>query len=396
MDRQENIRKVKHLSKKIVILGGGVGGVVAANVLSKKVENATIILIDMNDTHHFQPSYPLVIINQRRPHQITKNLKLLTNKGVEFMQAEVLQIQPDNQLVDTNLGPLNYDYLIIALGAEQHPETVPGQSETAFNMYSFADVCRLRHQLLSFTEGNIVLYIAGIPYIGAIAPYETIFLLDSFFRGRGLRNKVNLTLITPETSPFPQAGPKIGASIRKMMYTRDIKFIAQAKILALNRRQKQLILDGGLHIRGDLFLAIPSHWGPSVTKDTALATTTGWLNVHPTRLVTKYPNIYGVGDATAIRYPLTREWAPKAGIFAHFQAEVVARNIALQIAGKQPSFRYKGKAFGISMLTGYKSARLISINYYRRPQPQMIMMRPSRIAYWAKIGFEKYWLNCWF
>lgn len=381
----------------VLILGGGTGGVVAANVLGKALSKKhRIILVDRNDRHYFKPSYPFVLVNQRRLAQISRKLHHLQKKGVELIQAGVEQVRPELCRVETTLGPLTYDYLVIALGAELHPETVPGLEAGAYIPYLPDQVEALRQKLLTFKKGKIVLFIASLPYSGVIGPLEIMFLLDSYFRQRGVRNQIELTMVTPETAPLPLAGPKVGASVREAMEQREIRFIAGARVLALDANKGRLLLDHGISVPGDLFLGIPSHWGPKALRYSGLTEKGGWITVDPATFSTKADRVYAVGDATALRVPASKVWAPKAGIFAHFQAEVVARNIIALITGKEPSFRFTGKAAGAVLATGLKEGRIAYINYYARPEPRFILLRPSKAAYLVKVAFEKYWLTRWF
>ena len=385
------------MGKTILILGGGTGGVVAANVLGKTLpKKHDIVLVDKNDHHHFYASYPLVMTGRRRPGQVRRPLKLLEHKGVDFIRARVMQIDTESRRVHTSEGSLGYDYLMIALGAEHHPETVPGLAGAAYNPYDFGDVSRLRRKLAAFRRGSIVVFISSLPYTGVIAPWEIMFLLDSYFRRREMREQVGLTLVTPESAPLPLAGPKVGESVRRAMNRRGISLITQAKILSLDQANRKLILDHGIEIPGDLFLGIPSHWGPSALRGSDLTGMGGWVQIDPHTLETGTEGVFAVGDATASILPVSGEWAPKAGFFAHYQAEVAARNIALTATGRKPRFRFTGKAAGAVMLTGHDSGRAAYVNYHALPRPRVILLRPTRAAYLAKVAFEKYWLARWF
>jgi sulfide:quinone oxidoreductase len=384
------------LAKTVVVLGGGAGGVAAVNVLSKTLSrNNRIILVDRKESYHFQGAFPLLMVNQRRPAQLTKRLDNLERKGIEFFQAEVKQIRPQQNLVDTSRESLCYDYLVIALGAEHHPETVPGMAEGSYNPWRFEGACQLRHKLSRFKRGKIVFFMASTPFSCPIAPYEIIFLLDDYYRRRGLRQQVELTLVTPEPTPEPLAGPKVGESVRQMMEERGITLITQAKVLCLDTDQNRLLLDHGIEIPGDLFIGVPSHWGPAALRGSGLTEEGGWVDVDPHTLNTRAENVFAIGDAAALKLPVTKVWAPKAGIFAHYQGEVVARNIASLIAGECPSFRYTAKGFWI-MLTGSGRARYCTVRYRTEPKALITMLRPTRAAYLAKLAIEKYWLVRWF
>ena len=329
---------------KVLILGGGTGGVVAANVLSKTADRKhKIQLVDRNDSHIFYGAFPMLMVNKRKPRDLTRKLERLQKKGIEFIQAEVKGVEPGRSRITTNQGHMDYDYLIISLGAEHHLETVPGLSEGAFNVYSYDDLSRLRKQLEKFKGGKIVLFISSLPSICPPAPYEMIFLLDAYFRERGIREKVELLFITPEPTPEPLAGPKVGQSVRRMIEQRDIGIITESRVLSLDPVKKVLHLDHGISIDADLFLGIPPQWGPEILRNSGLVEEGGWIKVDPHTLETVNKNIFAVGDATALRLPVMNVLAPKAGIFAHYQAEVVARNIACLLKEEKPEFRYTGK-----------------------------------------------------
>lgn len=384
------------MAKTVLVLGGGVGGVVAANVLSKTLpKKHQVILVDRSDSHSMRSSYPLLLVNRRRPAQIIRKLEDLRGKRIQFIQAEVKQLDPINSRVETSAGPFSYDYLIIALGAEHHPETVPGLSAGAYNPWSLNEAEQLRKQLLRFKQGGIVFFLASLPYTGLIAPPETMFLLDSYFRSKGLRERVSLTMVTPEEAPFPLAPPQVGNTMRKEMKQRGIEFITQAKVLSLNPEKSRLVLDHGIEVPGDLFIGVPSHWGPSALTNSGLTENGGWITVDPYTLETSAESVFAVGDAAAVKLPLSKVWAPKAGIYAHYQAEVVARNIASMICGEKAHFRFTGKG-GAVMATGLGQGRYLSVHYYRQPFPRFALYRSTRTAYWAKIAFEKYWLSRWF
>ncbi len=334
------------MTKTVLVLGGGVGGVVASNVLRKTLpKKHRVVLVDRNDSHHFRSSNPLLLVNKRKPEQITRKLERLSRKGIEFIQAEIKHLDPGRRTVETSRGPLDYDYLVVALGAEYHPETVPGMREGSYNPWSFEGAVQLRQKLAAFKRGQIVLFLSSLPFTCPPAPYEIMLLLDEYFRRRGLRGQVDLTLVTPEPTPEPLAGPRVGDSVRRMMEQRVIKLITHARVLSLNfnNGRGSLLLDQGITVPGDLFLGVPSHWGPSVLRDSGLVEEGGWITVDPETLETVDEHVFGIGDAAALKLPVMKVWAPKAGIFAHYQAEVVSRNIACLIAGEKPHYRYTGK-----------------------------------------------------
>lgn len=327
--------------QKTLILGGGVGGIVSSNVLKKAMGSSMqVTVIDRVANHYYASSFPLLMIGERKPGEITRELKDLRKKEIEFINNEIKVIDLENHQVITNKQIIGYDYLIISLGMEYNSETVPGFREFALNAYQFEDVVKISEKLNNSSSGKIVLFISSLPYKCPPAPYEMMFLLDQFFRQRGLRNKVKLTMVTPDYSPEPLAGPRVGQSVRKMMAEKNIELITEAKVLEV--KKNALILDHGTIIPADLLLGIAPHWTPDVLRNTDIVDSSGYVEVDLHTMETRYPGVYAIGDAAAIMLPVIGAYAPKAGIFAHYQGEVVARNIALLAQGLVPKFRYTG------------------------------------------------------
>ncbi|MCL4424549.1 MAG: NAD(P)/FAD-dependent oxidoreductase [Firmicutes bacterium] len=200
-------------SKSILILGSGIAGVVAANRLRRMLSRENrIILVDKEVAHSFTPSYLLVMMGWREQKQITRDLRVLAKKGIEFVPAEVLAIDPTRRVVNTSTGELGYDYLLVALGAELHPELVPGFT-AAHNLYDLRDVLRLREDLRGFTTGQVAIVVSSLPFKCPAAPYEAAFLLDYHFRKLGRRDHINIAVYTPETLPMPTAGSVLGNAL---------------------------------------------------------------------------------------------------------------------------------------------------------------------------------------
>ncbi|HBV89355.1 MAG TPA: pyridine nucleotide-disulfide oxidoreductase [Desulfosporosinus sp.] len=375
--------------KKTLILGGGIGGIVAANALKKHMgASMQVTVVDRETNHYFASSFPLLMIGEKNPSTITRELKQLRRKKIEVLNSEVTKLDLPGHRVTTNQGDLYYDHLVISLGVEYHPEAVSGFSEFALNAYDLKDVIKINNRLNNFSSGQIVLFISSAPYKCPPAPYEIMFLLDQFFRSRRFRHKVKLTIVTPDYSPEPLAPPKVGQRVRKMLKEKGIELITEAKVLKVEKNV--LILDHGTKIHADLLLGIAPHWTPEVLRDTDLVDSRGFVKVNPFTLETRYPSVYAIGDANAIRLPVMGAYAPKAGVFAHAQADVVARNIILSSRGLKPKYQYKGKGMCI-MNTGFGRACYSSVHYYKKPRPFITLLRPTTLAYWAKVAFEKYW-----
>ncbi len=328
--------------QRTLILGGGIGGIVAATVLKRAMgKDMDVTVVDKCPYHFYTSSFPLLMIGQRKPEQITRRLDGLERKGINFVQAKVTGLHLSENSVSTTKGQHAYNYLIIALGVEYHPETVPGFAEYAYDAYDFHDLLKIRKALSQMKKGRIALFISSLPYKCPPAPYEMMFLLDQYFRQKGLRNSIQLALITPDFSPEPLAGPLVGESVRKMLSEKGIELRTEAKVLAVE--ESAVVLDHGGKVPADLLLGIAPHWTHNVLRNIGLTDGDGWVTADQHTLQTGYPGVYAIGDVTGIRLPVIGVLAPKAGIFAHYQAEVVARNIALLATGQNPTFRYTGK-----------------------------------------------------
>ena len=148
----------------VLVLGGGIGGVVAANVLSRKLgREHEIVLVDRRTKHRFSPSYPWLMMGWREPHQITRNLNLLNKKGIKYINGEVLKIDPANRFVKTSTKDFVYDYLIVALGAELAPETIPGFSDKAYHIYELEEAMKFREVLRNFSGGAVAVVCQAFP-----------------------------------------------------------------------------------------------------------------------------------------------------------------------------------------------------------------------------------------
>jgi len=379
--------------KSILILGGGVGGLVAANELRKKLgKEHRVIVIDRKNRYEFTPSFLWLMMGWRKPHQITKDLSLLNKKGIEYINSQVLKIDPANRFVETNVEELTYDYLIIALGAELAPETLPDFSGA---FYELDATMKLRDALRAFPGGNLTIGVSSTPFKCPAAPYEAALLLDYHFRKRGIRDKVDFQFFTPEKLPMPVAGPVVGNMIKQMLEARGINFHPNFKPTSFDARRKKVSFENGEKMKFDFLIAVPPHRSPDRIKEAGLTDDVGCIPVDKRTLRTQYDDLYAIGDVTAIKL-FDGMMLPKAGVFAHAQAEIVAHNIAAEIRGdaKQKEFDGKGYCF---IETGFGKAGFATGDFYTEPR-QVYIKRPrvSRIWHLGKILFEKYWLWRWF
>ena len=381
--------------KTILILGGGTGGLVAANELKKKAgKNTRVILIDKNKTHIYAPAFLGLMLGKRRAKKIQKPLSLLERKGMEVVNEKITRIDPANKTVKTQGGDYKYDYLIISLGAELAPEKVPELTQSGYNLYDLKEVERLRDDLKSFAGGKVAIVISSLPFKCPAAPYEAAFLLDEYFQKKGVRDKIEISIFTPETLPMPAAGPENGKVIKAMVEARNIKFNPEVQLLSVDSNTKKLMFEKNRGESFDLLVYVPPHQGPKVIKESGIGNEMGGVPVNKKTLKTKYENVFAIGDIAAIAL-VSGKPLPKAGVFAHFESEIVVENIISEIKGLPAKKEYDGRALCFLEM-GFGKAGFASGNFYAEPSPVVKMKRPARIWYWGKILFEKYWLWKWF
>lgn len=384
----------------IAVLGGGVGGLVAANELRRLLPSQhRVVLIEKNLQHAFAPSFLWVMVGDRRPEQVARDLRALTYPGVEVIQAEVVAIDPDAQRVETTQQPISYDYLVIALGAEYAPETIPGLEPAAHTFYTWVGSATLSGALRSFpdTGGTVAVVVTALPYKCPGAPHEGAMLIADYFRRRGLASKVRVHLYTPEPQPMPVAGPALGEAVKEMLQRRGVAFHPVQKLAAVDGAAKELHFDGGARVEFDLLVAIPPHRSPRVVRDAGLTNESGWIPVDRATLRTRSEHVYAVGDVTAI--PIPGRWKPdmpmmlpKAGVFAHVQGLVIARRIAAEIMRAPAEAAFDGN--GYCMLeAGEAMAGFAFGNFFATPTPEVHLRQMGRVWHWGKVLFEQWWLT---
>lgn len=381
--------------KTVLILGGGIGGHVAANRLHRLLgRRHRIVLLDRELTFTFSPSLLWMIVGMQQPEQFSSDLGRLARKGIEVRQAEVTAIDPGARRVITSAGEFTADYLLIALGAELAHDLVPGWKPAALNFYCLTGAALTRSALASFPGGRLCLVVASTPYKGPAAPYEAAMLIADYFTRRGIRDKVDLHLYTPEPLPMPVYGAGLGNAVRQMLEERGIVFHPNLKLERVDSEAQALVFAGGARADFDLVLGVPPHRAPRVLRESGLLGEAGWIPVDARTLQTPYERVYAVGDATMVMLPVGKP-LPKAGVFAHYEAEVVAKNIAAELEGNKPAHLFDGRGYWF-LETGAGRAGFASGNFYATPEPSVKMRRPGAHWHWGKILFERWWLRHWF
>ena len=385
-------------STTAVILGGGIGGIVAANKLREQLAaNHRVILVERNEYHAFSPSFLWLVTGDRGPSQIQRPLGSLLRRGVELVHAGVSGIDPGSRRVQTGAGEIRYDYLIVALGADLAWDAVPGLDETIHTFYSFDGSQKLAKALRAFSDGTIAIVVAAAPYKCPGAPHEAAMLIADYFLKRGLSGRVKIQLFTPESQPMPVAGPQLGEAVRGMLESKGVSFHPLCKLARIDAGGRELVFDNGESAHYDLLIAIPPHRAPAVVVEAGLTGPAGWIPVEPQTLATGHPGVYAIGDVTSI--PIPGRWKPdvplslpKAGVFAHAQAEVVARRISCEINGRPAEVSFRGD--GYCMLeAGEDLAGFAFGNFFAQPAPDVQLRQIGRTWHVGKVLFEKWWLS---
>jgi sulfide:quinone oxidoreductase len=379
----------------ILVLGGGVGGLVTANTLRKLLPRQhRVVLVEREAQHLFTPSLLWLMTGDRRADRIVRPLERLERKGIEVIRGEIERIEPEERRVVVNGKTLQGDYVIVSLGAELAPETIPGLAEAGHNFYTLAGAETLRDALRGFRSGRLAVLTATPAYKCPAAPYEAAMLLEYDCRRRGVRSQVQIDLYAAEPGPLGVAGPVVSAGVRQMVEQKGIAYHPEHQVTAVDAGARRIAFANGASAAFDLLAYVPPHRAPRVVREAGLVGESGWVPVDRHTLETRYPGVFAIGDVTGIPLKLGKP-LPKAGVFAHYQGEVVAQNIAHAITGKGRPVRFDGNG-ECFIETGDRKAGLGRGNFYAEPTPQIALKAVGYRWHFGKVLFEKNWLRKWF
>lgn len=383
------------MAETVLILGGGVGGLVAANGLARSLpKQHRVVLVEREASFVFAPSLLWLMTGGRTPEQVSRPLARLEKRGVELVRGTIERIDAEKREVVVAGRAVGGDHLVIALGAELAPELVPGLAEAGHNFYTLAGAEALRDALARFTGGKLAVLTAAPAYKCPAAPYEAAMLLEYSCRKRKLREPTQIDLYAAEPGPLGVAGPEVSKAVRQMVEAKGIAYHPEHQVKEVDAGARVLKFANGVEASFDLLAYVPPHRAPRVVREAGLVAESGWISVDRHTMETKFEGVYALGDVVAIPLKLGKP-LPKAGVFAHAEAEVVARNIARAITGKgkPASFDGEGECF---IETGDGKAGFGKGNFYAEPLPQVKIHAPGRHWHAAKVLFEKDWLRRWF
>jgi sulfide:quinone oxidoreductase len=366
---------------RVVVLGGGVGGTLAANLLDKSLgRDVHVTVVDPTGMHDYQPGYLYVALGEASGHWLSRDERTLLRKGVDLAIERAVRIHPDAQTVQLERGgSLEWDYLVIATGARLVHDAIPGLVEGSYGFYSLNDAERLREALRRFRGGRVRVGIAGIPYKCPPAPVEFTFMVEEYLRKRGIRDRSEVTLLSPLNRAFTiESASKL---IQPIMDKRGIELTTFFNVEAVDPSAGTVESLEGEKVEYDLLVLVPPHKGQQVVIDSELGDPSGWLPTDRFTLqVGEHERIFALGDATNL--PIS-----KSGSTAHFEAPVIASRIASLVRGSAPKKNYGGRVMCF-LETGDGKATALRFDYEHPPVPP----QPNRAWHMAKWIFNRaYW-----
>ena len=378
------------MARTALVLGAGIGGLTVARALRRSLSAGDrVVVVERERSHVFGPALLWYIVGASEPAQFTRSLEALRTTGIDLVRGEVSRIDPAGLTVDAGGKTITGDAMVVALGADYAPESVPGLAEHGLNLYTLAGAQQIRTSLGAFEGGRVVVLTAAAGYKCPAAPYEAAMLIEAFMRKRGVRAKTQIALHAAEPAPMPVAGPVAGAQIKAMLEHKGIGYFPAHQISRVEEGALQF--SDGQTAAFDLLLYVPPHRAPAVVRDAGLCGESGWVPVDRDTLTTKFANVWAIGDVTAIPLKMGRP-LPKAGVFAGRQAEVVAKNLAAVWNGQAATARFDGH--GMCFLeTGGGMAGMGSGNFYAEPLPDVRMRFPNPFWHLGKILYQQFWLR---
>jgi sulfide:quinone oxidoreductase len=381
--------------KTVIILGAGVGGLVAAHRLRRALpRDHRVLLIEREREHLFQPSLLWLAVGSRRLEQIRRPLDGLARKGIELVSATVEAIDPTRRVVAAGGKEYVGDAVFVALGAELAPELIPGLAEGGHNLYTAEGATAIHDALRGFRGGRVVVVTAAPAYKCPAAPYEAAMLVDSWLRRNGVRSTAELDFYAAEPGPMGVAGAEVSAAVRGMVESRGVRYHPDHQVIRVEPVGRTLSFANGASAGYDLLIYVPPHRVPSVVQRSGLAPAGGWVGVDRGTFETAHPEVFAIGDVTTVPLAMGKP-LPKAGVFAHRQAEVVADNLVARWAGRRADQKFNGHG-ACFLEAGGGRAGYGSGNFYAEPTPRIALKGPSRMWHWGKVLFERQWLRKWF
>ena len=371
---------------KILVIGGGMGGTILANNVARSLKDdvksgkVQITMLSASDKHMYQPGLLYVAVGKMTPDEMYRDQASLLEPGIQFHVDPVETFMLDANQVKTKSGKVHgYDILVIATGSRMFPDSIPGLKENAEFFYTEESAVKLFHRIREFQGGKIVIAM-GVPHKCPMAPLEITFMLDDYFRDRGIRDKVQIHYTYPIGRVHTLEN--VAKWAQPEMDKRGITYETLFNLKSVDGEKRMLHSEEGTEINYDMLISIPSHKGMEVIETNKLGQN-GWIPTDRYNLnMEGRSNVFVLGDTTNI--PIS-----KAGSTAHFEAETVGANIVALVKFGVPVRKYDGKVFCF-IQTGSESATYAMFNYIKPPDPKA----PTRAIHWFKLAYNKlYWIS---
>jgi sulfide:quinone oxidoreductase len=386
--------------KRLLILGGGTGGTIMANKMRKELprEDWEITVVDQERTHYYQPGFLFIPFGIYDEKDVIKPKNNFIPVGVNLIFQKIDKINPEeSQVLLDNGVALNYDILIIATGTRIAPEETPGMMgdlwhKNIFDFYTLKGAVALKKFFKTWTGGNLVINIAEMPIKCPVAPLEFTFFADAFFQERGIRDKVNITYVTPLSGAFTK--PRASKMLGSLLEEKNIKLVTDYALAEVDTENKQIVDYAEQAIPFDCLVTIPLHAGDPVIERSGLGDDLGFVPADKNTLQSvKHDNIFVIGDAG--NFPTS-----KAGSVVHFQADILHENLMCYIEGRPFTASFDGHS-NCYIETGHGKGALIDFNYDTEPLPGSFpfpglgpfnLLKESRMNHYGKLMFRWiYW-----
>jgi sulfide:quinone oxidoreductase len=371
---------------KILVVGGGMGGTILVNNLARRLKaemkagKVQLEMLSASDKHAYLPALLYIAVGRMTPDEMYRDQASLLEPGIAFSVDPVEQFMLDKNQVKTKSGRVvSYDLLAIATGSRMFPDSIPGLKENAEFFYTEETAVKLFNRLRQFQGGKVVIAM-GVPHKCPMAPLEITFMLDDYFRERGIRDKVQLHYTYPigRVHTLENVAKWAAPEMERRGITYETLFNAKE----VDGAKKVIRSEEGSETNFDLLISIPAHRGMEVIEQNKLGQN-GWIPTdrHTLKMEGR-ENVFILGDTTNL--PIS-----KAGSTAHFEAEVVGENIAAMVKLGAPVRRYDGKVFCF-IQAGSEKATYAMFNYNQPPDPR----EPTRAIHWFKLAYNKlYWVS---
>lgn len=385
-------RRLSGSGQTVVVLGGGVGGVVTANRLRRRLASQhRVVLVNREPDFSFAASYLWVMAGMRTARQVTRPLRHLERRGIEVMIGSVDNIDPVRRTVCVDGREITADHLVVALGAEYATDAIAGLGEHGETFATVAGAERLFRHVGSLSHGRVLIVTAAPVYRCPAAPYESAFLIDAVLQRVGVRSSVEIAVHSAEPAPMGVAGANVSAAVVSMLADRSIDYRPAHQITGVEAGHAAFA--DGLVEPFDLLVYMPGIRPPRAVAQSPLASPSGWVEVDRATLATSFPNVHAIGDNTQIPLSIGKP-LPRAGVFAHAQGVVVADNIASAVEGRSPAARFDGHG-GCFIETGFSRAGYGTGDFFAEPSPQVAIHPPSRRRHLGKVAFELNVMRRW-